>query len=593
MTTPDVQRRLAAILSADVAGYSRLMGDDEEATVETLTQYREVFLSLIRTHRGTVVDAKGDAILAEFASVVDAVNAAVDIQRDLGERNSRLSDQRRMDFRIGINLGDVIVKDGVLYGDGVNIAARVESLADPGGICLSGSVYAQVRNKVPLDYRFLGKKEVKNIAEPVPVYWIEPGKPGEQPAKRKREDVSFDSPEPALPDGPSIAVLAFENMSGDPEQEYFSDGITEDIITDLSKISDLFVIARNSSFSYKGRNVPVQQVGREMGVRYVLEGSVRKAGNKVRITAQLVEAETGKHLWAERYDRDLEDIFAVQDEITDEVVTALDVKLIAGEQARIWRNSLKNPRTREYYYRARENYHHLSHESQIQARHYFSQVISAEPDSPLGYVGEAWSHWYEAFRGWGTDPAKALERSEELVRKALTLDDLNSEAHVMLGAIHCVNGAYEQAIAEGERAVALGPNMADVSVYLGMILYLSSRFEEALVMINRAMRLCPVCPGVYQVLLGQSLNLLERYDEAIEAYQKAAVLEPDYPTSHFGLAVSFSALGRNEEAHTAAEQFRKVSPHVPSLREYAKRHPFKDPAVNERWIGALQKAGIE
>ncbi len=396
-----------------------------------------------------------------------------------------------------------------------------------------------------------------------------------------------------IPDKPSIAVLAFDNMSGDREQEYFSDGIAEDIITDLSKIAGLFVIARNSSFSYKGNPVPVQQIGKEMGVRYVLEGSVRKAGERVRITAQLVEAETGRHLWAKRFDRDLEDAFAVQDEITEEVVTALDVKLVGGEQARIWRKSLKSPEARELYYRARESLHHLSKESQVQAQELFARVIAEEPDSPLGYAGAAWSHWYDAFRGWSASPAQSLAQAEDLVRKALARDEGNPEAHIVLGAIHIFNREYERAISEGERAVALGPNISDCAVVMGVLLYFAGRFEEALAMIRRAMRLCPLCPGYYLALLGQTLNLLERYEETIEVNQKAAVLEPDYPTSYFGLAVAYSALERYEEARTAADAFHKVAPHLSSLQKYAWRHPFKDVAVNERWVAALKEAGIE
>ncbi len=335
------QRKLTAILCADVAGYSRLMGDDEEATIETLTAYRKVFTSEIKKHRGRVVDAKGDAILAEFASVVDAVNGAVEIQRKLAEQNAELPDERRMDFRIGINLGDVVVKDGVIYGDGVNIAARVEALAEPGGICISRPVFDQVESKLNLECEYLGEQKVKNIAKPVRAYKVnltqpERGEQVEQPEAVSTASLVPDGISLELPDKPSIAVLAFENMSGDSEQEYFSDGIAEDIITDLSKLSELFVIARNASFSYKGKAVLPQQVGRELGVRYILEGSVRKAGNRVRINAQLIDASTEKHLWAERYDRELKDIFALQDELTEKIVRALDVTLISGEQARFW-----------------------------------------------------------------------------------------------------------------------------------------------------------------------------------------------------------------------------------------------------------------
>lgn len=396
----------------------------------------------------------------------------------------------------------------------------------------------------------------------------------------------------AIPDKPSIAVLAFENLSGDPEQEYFGDGIAEDIITDLSRISGLFVIARNSSFSYKGRNVPVGQIGREMGVRFVLEGSVRKAGARVRIAAQLVETSTEGHVWAKRFDRNLEDVFAVQDEITEEVVTALDVKLVAGEQARIWRKSLKNPEARELYYQARESFQHATKESQVQARELFARVIAEEPDSPLGYAGAAWSHWYDAFRGWSASPAQSMARAEELVQSALARDENNPDAHTILAAIYSQKREYEQAISEAERAIALGPNMADNLVLVGMVFNFSDRLEEAHALIRRAIRLCPVYPGYYLALLGHTFSLRGRYEEAIEPYQQAAAQEPDYPTSHFGLAVAYGALGRKKEAHAAAETFRRVAPHVASLQEYARRHPFKDPGALDGWLDALRKAGL-
>ncbi|MCH9046378.1 MAG: tetratricopeptide repeat protein [SAR324 cluster bacterium] len=608
MASAEARQKLTAVFVTDVVGYSRLMANDHHATVKTLAEYREVFSSYIQRFQGRVVNAPGDSILAEFESVVDAVNCAVEIQRELAVRNSGLPEQRQMHFRIGVNLGDVLIKDGELFGDGVNIAARLESLADPGGVCISRTVYDQVESRLPLRWEYLGEQAAKNIAKPVRAYRVlldsrpKAGPPaGEPDSKAPAEEKSsgdallgiLEGKPPPLPDKPSIAVLAFENMSGDPEQEYFSDGIAEDIITDLCKLSGMFVIARNSSFSYKGRNVRVQQIGREMGVRYVLEGSVRKAGKKVRITAQLVVAATGEHLWAQRYDRELEDVFALQDEITEEVVTALDVKLVAGEQARIWRNSLKNPEARDLYYRARENLHHRTIEGSAQARQLFAQVIAAEPDSPLGYAGEAWSHWYDAFRGWSASPAQSLARAEELARNALARDESNPEAHGVLGLIHILKREYDQAVAEGERAVALGPNMADVAAMMELILRFAGRFDEALAMIRRAMRLCPVCPAYYLTVLGLTLTLLERYDEAIDSYHKAAALEPDYPTSYFGLAVAYGALGRNKEARAAAEAFRKVAPHLSSLQEYARRHPYKDPAVNERWIEALNKAGID
>jgi TolB-like protein/class 3 adenylate cyclase len=338
MITEGVKRKLTAILSADVKGYSRLMGEDEDATVRTLTAYRTIMVTLIQKHQGRVVDSPGDNLLAEFSSVLDAVRCAVEIQEELRDRNTELPENRKMEFRIGINLGDIIEEGGRIYGDGVNIAARMEGLAEGGGICISGTVYEHVKNKLAMGFDYLGRRNIKNITEPVQVYrvWMEAGptttgvikegRAGLMVEVASREKMAF-----PLPDKPSIAVLPFVNMSGDPDQEYFSDGLTEDLITDLSKTSDFFVVARNLVFPYKGKAVRLQQVSRELGVRYIVEGSVRKAGDKVRITAQFVDAITGGHLWAERYDRDLKDVFAVQDEIVQKIVTALQGKILGTE----------------------------------------------------------------------------------------------------------------------------------------------------------------------------------------------------------------------------------------------------------------------
>jgi len=356
MTPHDIERKLAAIFSADVKGYSRLMGEDELTTIRTLTTYREVMATLIQQYRGKVVDSPGDNLLAEFASALDAVQCAVDTQQELKTRNVELPANRKMEFRIGINVGDVIVERERLYGDGVNIAARLEGLAEGGGICISGTVYDQVENKLGIGYEYLGEQAVKNISKPVRVYRVrmEPGTITSRTETKKVVE---------MPDKPSIAVLPFTNLSGDPEQEYFSDGITEDISTDLSRISGLFVISRNSVFLYKGKAVKPEEVSRELGVRYILEGSVRKAGNRVRITAQLIDATTGYHLWAERYDRELKDIFTLQDEVTQKIVAALAVKLTAGEQERLVRKYTDNLEAYDYYLRGDASYYPVTKRS--------------------------------------------------------------------------------------------------------------------------------------------------------------------------------------------------------------------------------------
>jgi TolB-like protein/class 3 adenylate cyclase len=435
-----VERKLTAIFSADVAGYSRLMSEDEIGTLRTLTTYRGVTDSLIQQQRGRIVNTAGDSILAEFASAVDAVQCAVAIQQALGAKNAALPVHRKMEFRIGLNVGDVMVEGKEIYGDGVNVAARVQSLADPGGVFLSGTVYDQIESKLPLAYEYLGEQEVKNIAKPVRMYRVVREVPSplvEQasslhaarmaaPPEGQGEGASgragtVTSPHPdlppqggkepkrpaqglPLPDKPSIAVLPFINMSSDPEQEYFSDGITEDLITDLSRLSGLFVIARNSTFTYKGKAVKVEDVGRELGVRYVLEGSVRKAANRVRITAQLVDATTSHHLWAERYDRDLVDIFVLQDEITHQIVTALRVEMQEAELERVRRTPTENLTAYDYVLRGWDYYNRITEETNLQARQMFEKAIQLDPQYAEAYVGVGWTYWMEWVWYWSRDP---------------------------------------------------------------------------------------------------------------------------------------------------------------------------------------------
>ena len=371
MTQEGMNRKLAAILSADVVGYSRLIGEDEETTVRTLSTYRDVISSFIKDHKGRVVDSPGDNILAEFVSVVEAVRCAWDIQEEIRARNRELSENRRMIFRVGINLGDVIEEGGRIYGDGVNIAARLEGLAEEGGICISGTVYDHIKNKLPFKCENQGENIVKNIKDPIRVYKVLMEKVVDDLILDKKLD---------LPKKPSIAVLPFANMSGDPKQEYLSDGITEEIITGLSKIPKIFVIARNSTFTYKGAPVKVQKVSQELGVQYVLEGSVRKAGNRIRISAQLVEAIIGHHLWAERYDRDLGDIFALQDEITMKILTALQVKLTEGQQALVFSKGTDNLEAYLNWLQAHEYWLSLNEDDNTLARQLAEEAIALDPD---------------------------------------------------------------------------------------------------------------------------------------------------------------------------------------------------------------------
>jgi adenylate cyclase len=629
MTTEGFKRKLTAILSADVAGYSRLMGEDEEATVKTITTYREVMTTLINQHQGKVLDSPGDNLLAEFASVVDAVQCAVAVQKEFKARNADLPENRKMQFRIGINLGDVIQEGERIYGDGVNIAARLEAIAEPGGICISRTAFDHIESKLPLGYEYLGDQTVKNIVKPVGAYRVmmEPrvtvaGKGEERkaglmnrprvilfgvlalliaacavaiwsfylrPTLPKIEPASVEKMAFPLPDKPSIAVLAFDNMSGDPEQDYLCDGIAEDIITQLSQIYNLFVIARNSSFSYKGKKVKVRQVSEELGVRYVLEGSVQKSGDRVRITAQLVDAITGKHLWAHRYDRELKDIFAIQDEITREVVAELAVKLVEGEGGRLWFGT-KNLEAWTYQRKALEQFRRFNHEANFQSRELSKKAIELDPDFSGGYLMLCWTYAITVRMDWSKSPREDLKRSEEIVNKCLALNDSDPHAYNLLGYIYLLRRQYDKAIQQGQRAVSLAPSMADSHAFLADSLMLAGRSEEAIGEMKKAMRLAPFYPTWYLWTLGQAYYSAGRFEEAIAAYKESQKRGP-HLINHNMMAVIYSAWGREEQARAEAEEVLRKEPTF-SLESFRKGLPYKDPAIVDRILTFARKAGI-
>ena len=630
MTTEGFKRKLTAIFSADVEGYSRLMRDDEDATIRTLTEYRTAMTKLIQQYRGRVVDSPGDNVLAEFGSVVDAINCAVEIQRELAERNADLAYHRQMQFRIGVNSGDVVEEGERIYGDGVNIAARVEGLAEGGGICISGTVYDSIEGKLGLEFEYLGEHEVKNIDKPIRVYRVLsfPGAAAHRVVKAKKavgrtwrnvvvavaavlvvgaalavwryylrpsrpilEVANVEAMAYPLPDRPSIAVLPLTNMSGDPEQEYFSDGLTEEIITALSKAGNMFVIARNSTFTYKGKAVKVKQVAEEMGVRYVLEGSVRKVGDRVRITAQLIDALKGHHLWAERYDRDLKDIFAVQDEITIKILTALRVKLTEGEQARMYAKGTDNLEAYLRWLKTRDLFHRLSKDDNVLARKLAEEAIALDPDYAAAYATLGWTHVLDARIGWSDSLKQSLVRAEELAKKALSLDDTLPNARRLQGFIYLMKRQYDEAIVEQERTVTLNPNWADAHAFLGMALVFACRPEEAIESLKKAIRLNPVPPSYYFVKLGRAYRMTEQYEEAIDSYKKALHLSPKNLFAHVELAATYILLGREEKASSAAAEVLRLHPKF-SIERYAKGVPFKEQSETERLINALRKAGL-
>jgi adenylate cyclase len=629
MTEESFKRKLTAILSADVKDYSRLMEDDEAETVRTLNTYRTAISDLIQKYRGRVVDATGDNIMAEFTSVVDAVNCAVEIQRDLAERNAELAYERRMEFRIGVNLGDVIDEDGRIYGDGVNIAARVESLAEGGGICISGRAYDQVANKLGLEYENLGEHQVKNISTPIRVYRVlsYPGAAAHRVVKAKEamgkkwrkivlaaaaallvvaasaavwnyylrpspvETASVEKMAFPLPDKPSIAVLPFINMSGDPEQEYFSDGLTEEIITSLSKTPKMFVIARNSTFSYKGQQVKIQQVAEELGVRYILEGSLRKSEDRVRVTAQLIDAITGGHLWAERYDKDLKDIFALQDQITLKILNALQVKLTEGEQARMWAKGTDNLEAYAKWLQGREHAGRQTKEANALARQLSEEAIALDSEYSGAYSLLGRCHLLDVFYGWSESPGESLARAFKLLQKALTLDESSTGAHAALGTLYLLRRQHEKAIAEGELAVALNPNAADAHARLAMSLNFGGRPEESMPLLKKAIRLNPMPPDWYLHHLAFAYFLNGQCEEVLAISKKILNRNSDYISAYLGLANCNAQLGRMEEARAAVAEILRIDPKT-SLKYWEKALPFKKQADKELFFGALRKAGL-
>jgi adenylate cyclase len=619
MATEDFKRKLTAILSADVKGYSRLMGEDEEATVRTITAHRKVITSVIEKYRGRVVDSPGDNILAEFVSVVDAVQSAVEIQEVVRAKNAELPDDRKMEFRIGINLGDVIQEGERIYGDGVNIAARVEGLADE-----------QIENKLALGYDYIGEHTVKNIVKPIRVYRVPTGpetlqkvteekrpapswqkaalaivialivvaggvaiwKSSRPPTSPPIEAASVDQMAFPLPDKPSIAVLPFNNLSGDPEQEYFSDGMTEQIITGLSKISSLFVIARNSTFAYKGQPVKIQRVSEELGVRYVLEGSVQKSGDRVRITAQLIDAIKGNHLWSETYDRNLEDIFAVQDDITQKILSALQVELTHGEQARLWARGTENLQAYLKFLQSHEKWLQMNKESNALARQLSEEAIAFDPEYSVAYTSLAATHILDVFLGSSKSPNDSMKQAIALNKKALALDDSLANAHSQLGILYAMTRQHEKAVVEAERGVELDPNAATAHDLLGMTLSYAGRPGEAIPVYKKAIRLEPLAPGKYYYHLGSAYLFTGQCDEAISACEEALRRASNNLFAHVSVTAAYSMCGRKEEARAAAAGVLRINPNFSCDYHAKKSLPYKNQADIDRYIDALRKAGL-
>ena len=631
-----IQRRLSAILSADAVGYSRLMCEDQEATLCAITDARETISRAVEEYRGRVVDAPGDNVLAEFASVRDGLDCAVEIQTRLKKINADIPPEKRMEFRIGLNLGEVLVDGGKIYGSGVNIAARLEGLSEESGICISGSAFDQVGNHPGLGFEYLGKKKVKNIKEPVRCYrvlweeqdlqrlprtgsqvrrkprlkmippvlaaalalagaglWLTLEKPGQGPdiaapptaeAPSTQTAASFEAK-------PSIAVLPFVNMSGDPGQDYFSDGLTEDLITDLSKASGLFVIGRNSVFVYRGRHVKPETVSRELGVRYVLEGSVRRSQNKVRITARLIDANTGYPLWSESYDRNLEDIFAVQDEVASEIISALKVKLSETEQQAVVQRDTNSLEAYDYALKGQRLLLSFKKEDHQEAKVMFEKALAADPEYASAYVGLAFAAFQSWALGWDRSP-QILTRAEELAHQALKIEPEHVEARVLLGRIYVWSGRHEEALNLAENTLRSAPNNPNALAFMGHALAVAGRPKEALEYLERALRLNPTPPVWYSYHLGYAYAQLGQFGKAIENFEQVLDRNEGFTPAYWLLIASYLKEGRPDKARETVERLKRAFPGI-TLEAAKERMPGRNQAFKDFLVRALERAGLE
>ncbi|MGD8446560.1 MAG: tetratricopeptide repeat protein [Desulfobacterales bacterium] len=598
MTQEGLTRKLTAILSADAESYSRLMGDDEDATIRTLTSYIEAMRNCIQEHRGRVVDAPGDNLLAEFASVVDAVSCAAAIQKRLFALNAKLPEERKMQFRIGINLGDVVAEGDRIYGDGVNIAARLEGLAEGGGICISRSAYDQVKNKLDLGYKYLGEHTVKNIADPVRVYRVlmapeAAGKVlGEKRSGLKQwhlgvvavsvlilvataaaiwyvyfqsepsDETAALEPKTAssMSEKPAIAVLPFKNLSQDPQQEYFSDGITNDIITDLSKFRNLFVIASNTVFTYKGKSVKITELGKELSVQYVLEGSVQAAGERVRINAQLIDATIGNQIWAQRYDRSKKDLFTLQDEIIETIVRTLEFKIETAELIRVMHKDTTNYQAYDYLIRGTWYRLQSTRSSIRKARQMFEKAIELDSQYASAYTALGWCYHLQVEFGWTEFIEQTSQRAVSLAQKALSLDDFQPSAHELLGSIYIRKGQYDLAIAELQQALNLNPNDALFHSEMGEVLLYAGQTDTAIKFMETGLRFNPRPePGIYMEL-GLAYYLKKRYEDAVKALQKGLAKKPDFVGHLIVLTAAYAQLGNVEDAKLSAQKVLRRHP---------------------------------
>ncbi|MDE5441905.1 adenylate/guanylate cyclase domain-containing protein [Bradyrhizobium sp. CSA207] len=586
MDVPGPERRLAAVLATDMVGFSRLMEVDEGGTLARLKTHRvELIDPAIAKNRGRIIKTTGDGMLAEFHSVVDAVLCAAEVQRRMARRNADVPPPRWIQFRIGINLGDVIVDQNDIFGDGVNVAARLEALAEPGGICVSGAVRDQVGDRLDgVQFDDLGEQSVKNIARPIRVFRVRLAEgPASPPDGAKAAAMA-----PGISKKPSIAVLPFANMSGDPEQEFFADGLTEDIITELSRFHDLLVISRNSTFVYKGKAVKVQAIGREFGVDYVIEGSVRKAGGRVRVTVQLIDAETDRHIWAERYDRELQDIFAIQDEMTRAIAATLPGRVEAATHDRTKRKPTDNMAAYECVLAAKLLHHRSTREDNAQAQMLLNRALAMDPNYAHAHawkacvLGQCWIY------GWCADRDATFEQVASELETALALDDNDADVHRILAALNLTRHDYERATYHQERALALNPNYDLVVVQQGELLTWLGLPEEGIDWIKKAMRLNPYHPERFWSHLGRAYYCAEKYADAAEAFSR--ITRADY-THHAFLAATFAQMNNPVAAGAHAAEVLKREPGFSVAAHLATLH-YKREVDRQRHEAGLVRAGL-
>ena len=589
------ERRLTAILVADVVGYSRLMEVDEAGTLQAVKQHRgDIIEPAIATNRGRLVKLMGDGILAEFPSVVDAVNCATEIQIQSAARNAEVAPDRRIELRIGINLGDVIVDSEDIYGEGVNVAARLEGLAEPGGICLSGTVHDAIGNKLSLRCEFIGEQQVKNLAKPLRVYRVLGRQGGSNLAPQATVPRSTTTFRPASE--PTLAVKPFELLGGDPEGKDLAHSLTNGILTALTRMPGLTLVQDESPSLQLTKRMSAEDLGQRFAVRFLLKGHVGKAGPRIRVTAGLLEVSTGRFLWADKFDRELGDFgdfFAIQDEITEEIATALDIKLVSGEMARVTRKVLNNPAAHRSLYNGEQLLWNATNKLELrEAQRLLEEIIDLEPEVSIGYAEGALAHWAAALFGMSDDPAQSMKKAVDLAQKAIELDDVTGYPHMIMAHAHLQNRRFDEARAEADHAVSDRPSCpASFAIKAGVLNYLGEA-DDAISHAHHAARLSPVYPLFFPAVLASSYHGAERYEEATTAARDAIQLDPNRHEPYVILAACAVALGHLEEAREAARKVSSLKPEF-SLADYAVLQPYKDPKDLERLLDQLRTAGLK